>query len=187
MTKNITRLFDFAYDLQRKNPQTKLFYTKINEIWVSTSVQAYIDLANTISRALLRLGVKPNDKIAVVTSTNRVEWSILDVAVLQIGAVNVPLYPTISAADYQYIINHSDAVLCFVSDKALAKKVSKIKSETQLKDIYSFDTLKNISSWESLLVLAPFLAMPSIMAGKASMARAASTNVQSRLPLASST
>ena len=82
MTKNITRLFDFAYDLQRKNPQTKLFYTKINEIWVSTSVQTYIDLANTISRALLRLGVKPNDKIAVVTATNRVEWSILDVAVL---------------------------------------------------------------------------------------------------------
>jgi len=153
MTKNITRLFDFAYDLQRKNPQTKLFNTKINEIWVSTSVQVYIDLANTISRALLRLGVKPNDKIAVVTSTNRVEWSILDVAVLQIGAVNVPLYPTISAADYQYIINHSDAVLCFVSDKALAKKVSKIKSETQLKDIYAFDTLKNISSWESLLIL----------------------------------
>ena len=153
MTKNITRLFDFAYHLQKKNPQLKIFNTKLNNTWVSTSVQEYIDLANTISRALLRLGVKPNDKIAVVTSTNRVEWSILDVAVLQIGAVNVPLYPTISAADYQYIINHSDAVLCFVSDKALAKKVSKIKSETQLKDIYAFDTLKNISSWESLLTL----------------------------------
>jgi len=101
----------------------------------------------------LRLGVKPNDKIAIVTSTNRVEWSILDVAVLQIGAVNVPLYPTISSADYQYIINHSDAVLCFVSDKELAKKVSKIKDKTQIQDLYSFDFVEGISSWNSLLEL----------------------------------
>ena len=153
MTRNITRLFDFAYQLQDKNPEIKLFFTKLNETWIPTSVKEYIDLANTISRALLRLGVKPNDKIAVVTSTNRVEWSILDIAVLQIGAVNVPLYPTISATDYQYIINHSDAVLCFVSDEELANKVSKIKTETQLKDLYTFDTLNNFSSWQSLLKL----------------------------------
>ncbi len=113
----------------------------------------YIEQANTISRALLRLGVKPNDKIAVVTATNRAEWSILDVAVLQIGAINVPLYPTISSNDYEYIINHSDAVLCFVSNKDLYKKVGKIQSKTQLKDIYSFDTIKGVSSWKSLLEL----------------------------------
>ena len=153
MAKNITRLFDFAYNQLVTNPQSKLFNTKINEQWIATSTQQYIDEANTISRALLRLGIKPNDKIAVVTTNNRVEWSILDIAILQIGAVNVPLYPTISSSDYQYIINHSDAVLCFVSDKELAKKVSKIKNNTQLKDIYSFNTIKNISSWDSLLAL----------------------------------
>ena len=153
MTHKITRLFDFAYHQLATNPQDKCFNTKIGDQWISTSTKSYIEQANTISRALLRLGVKPNDKITVVTATNRVEWSILDVAVLQIGAINVPLYPTISSSDYQYIINHSDAVLCFVSDKKLAKKVSKIKDKTQLKDIYSFDEVKNISSWKSLLEL----------------------------------
>ncbi len=153
MSHNITRLFDFAYHQLANNPQEKCFNTKVDNQWISTSTKSYIEQANTISRALLRLGVKPNDKITVVTTSNRVEWSILDVAVLQIGAVNVPLYPTISSTDYQYIINHSDAVLCFVSDKKLVKKVSKIKDKTQLKGIYSFDKVKNIATWNSLLEL----------------------------------
>jgi long-chain acyl-CoA synthetase len=153
MSHKITRLFDFAYQQLTTNPQEKCFNTKIENKWVPTSTKSYIDQANTISRALLRLGVTPNDKIAVVTSTNRIEWHILDIAVLQIGAINVPLYPTISSSDYQYIINHSDAALCFVSDKDLAKKVTKIRDNTKLKDIYSFDKVKNISTWKSLLKL----------------------------------
>ncbi len=153
MTTNITRLFDFAYNQLEVKPQLKCFNSKIENEWVATSTKQYINLANTISRALLRLGVKANDKIAVVTTNNRLEWSVLDIAILQIGAVNVPLYPTITSSDYQYIINHSDSILCFVSDKALYEKVVKIKAETQLLDIYSFDTLPNISTWESLLKL----------------------------------
>lgn len=153
MTTNITRLFDFAYNQLKVKPQLKCFNSKIENEWVATSTKQYIDLANTISRALLRLGVKANDKIAVVTTNNRLEWSVLDISILQIGAVNVPLYPTITSSDYQYIINHSDSILCFVSDKALYEKVVKIKTETQLLDIYSFDTLPNSSTWESLLKL----------------------------------
>ncbi len=153
MTNKPTRLFDFAYQQLELNPQSKLFNTKVDNEWIATSTQNYLEQANIISRALLRLGIKPNDKIAVVTSTNRVEWSILDIAILQIGAVNVPLYPTISSSDYQYIINHSDAVLCFVSDKDLAEKVSKIKDKTHLTAIYSFDIINDISSWEFLLEL----------------------------------
>jgi long-chain acyl-CoA synthetase len=153
MTNTYNRLFDIAYGQLANNAHDKCFNSKVGQDWIPTTTASYIEQANTISRALLKLGVKPGDKIAVVTTTNRAEWSILDTAVLQIGAVNVPLYPTISESDYQYIINHSDAVLCFVSDKELAKKVTKVKNETQLKDIYSFDTVKNVSSWESLLEL----------------------------------
>jgi len=153
MAKKITRLFDFAYNQLETNPQTKFFNSKINGEWIPTSTEQYLKKANTISRALLKLGVKPNDKIAVVTTTNRVEWSILDIAILQIGAVNVPLYPTISSSDYQYIINHSDAVFCFVSDEELVNKVAVIKDQTQIKDLYCFDTLEGVSSWESLLKL----------------------------------
>ncbi|SNR58169.1 hypothetical protein SAMN06265371_10641 [Lutibacter agarilyticus] len=76
MTENATRLFDFAYLLLKNNKQPKLFNTKLNNSWIATSVQEYLKLANTISRALLRLSIKPNDKIAVVTTTNRIEFLI---------------------------------------------------------------------------------------------------------------
>tara|TARA_R110001583_G_scaffold21479_3_gene81643 strand:+ start:4794 stop:6569 length:1776 start_codon:yes stop_codon:yes gene_type:complete len=153
MTEKATRLFDFAYNQLKDNPQKKCFNSKVNSQWISTSTEEYLNLVNIVSKSLLSLGVKPTDKIAVVTSTNRFEWSVLDIAILQIGAVNVPLYPTISSSDYQYIINHSDAIFCFVSDIYLAEKVSKIKENTNLKDIYSFDTLNNFSSWKSLIEL----------------------------------
>ncbi|MBI9041980.1 long-chain fatty acid--CoA ligase [Lutibacter sp.] len=153
MTTKKTRLFDFAYNQLEVKPQLKCFNSKIGDDWVATSTKQYLEKANAVSRALLRLGVKPNDKISVVTTNNRVEWNILDIAILQIGAVNVPLYPTISSSDYQYIIQHSDSVLCFVSDKELYEKVFKIKEETNLIDIYSFDTIENVSSWTSLLKL----------------------------------
>ena len=153
MSIKITRLFDFAYYQLEKNAELNIFNSKVDAKWVATTVKEYLEQANKISRALVHLGVKPNDKIAVVTSNNRVEWSVLDIAILQIGAVNVPLYPTIASKDYEYIINHSDAVLCFVSDKELYDKVAVIKENTQLKDIYTFDTIASISSWNSLLNL----------------------------------
>ncbi len=153
MSIKITRLFDFAYYQLEKNAELNIFNSKVDAKWVATTVEEYLEQANKISRALVHLGVKPNDKIAVVTSNNRVEWSVLDIAILQIGAINVPLYPTIASKDYEYIINHSDAVLCFVSDKELYDKVAVIKENTQLKDIYTFDTIASISSWNSLLNL----------------------------------
>ncbi len=63
-----------------------------------------------------RLGINVNDKIAIISSNNRTEWHITDIGVLQTGAQNVPIYPTISAEDYEYILNHSDSTYCFVSD-----------------------------------------------------------------------
>ena len=88
-----------------------------------SSIVSFAQAQQTNEAILLnQIGFYPTtNKIAVVTTTNRVEWSILDIAILQIGAVNVPLYPTISSSDYEHIINHSDAIYCFVSDKELAK------------------------------------------------------------------
>ena len=107
--QNVTRLFDFPYHQLEKYPLDKALVTKYDGKWVATSTQEYIDKANAISRGLLRMGVKPNDKIAVISMTNRSEWSILDVGILQIGAQNVPIYPTISEEDYEYVLNHSEA------------------------------------------------------------------------------
>ena len=113
--------------------------TKQDGVWVKTSTEEYIAKANAVSRALLRMGIQKNDKIAVISSSNRTEWNIMDIGILQTGAQNVPIYPTISEEDYEYILNHSGAIYCFVSDEEVLRKVNLIKANVPtLKEIYSF-------------------------------------------------
>jgi long-chain acyl-CoA synthetase len=152
--QNITRLFDFPYyQLEKFNLENSI-NTKYDGKWVSTSTKEYIDKANAVSRALVRLGVKPNDKIALISMTNRTEWNIMDIGILQLGAQNVPIYPTISEEDYAYVLNHSECVYCFVSCREVLDKVKAVKdSVPSLKDIYSFDELSGCRNWKEILKL----------------------------------
>ena len=151
---SISRLFDFPYYQLEKNNIPNCLVTKNNGVWIATSTKEYLEKANTISRALLRLGVNKNDKIAIISSSNRTEWNIMDIGVLQIGAQNVPIYPTISEVDYEYILNHSEATFCFVSDADILEKINLIKNNLKyLKEVYSFDPLTDCKNWEELLEL----------------------------------
>jgi len=150
----ITRLFDFPYYQLEKNNIAACLVTKYNGVWTKTSTQEYIDKANAISRALLRLGVLKNDKIAVISSSNRTEWNIMDIGILQTGAQNVPIYPTIAETDYEYILNHCEAKYCFVSDEEVLRKVNLIKANlTHLVEVYSFNTIEGCKNWTELLEL----------------------------------
>ena len=151
---NITRLFDFAYYQLEKNNMPNCLVTKYDGQWVSTSTKEYVDKANAISRALLRLNIQKNDKIAIISSSNRTEWNIMDVGVLQIGAQTVPIYPTISAEDYAYILNHSESTYCFVSDEVVYQKLMSVKAEIPLlQEIYSFNEIEGCKNWKTLLEL----------------------------------
>ena len=149
-----TRLFDFI-EHQRKNaPLKKAFTTKYNGIWTSISTEEFCDQAKKVSRALISLGIEAQDKIAMISSTNRTEWNIVDIGLLTIGAVNVPIYPTISSEDYEYILNHSESEYCFVSDQEVYDKVIAIKDKVKsLKKVYSFDSIKGCSNWKELIEL----------------------------------
>ena len=140
--QNITRLFDFPYyQLEHFNLPDALV-TKYDNEWVKTSTQEYINKANALSRALLNLGIQKNDKIAIISSNNRTEWHISDVGILQVGAQNIPIYPTISSEDYEYILNHSEAKYCFVSDQVVYDKLKEVQSRIPLLiDIYSFNEI----------------------------------------------
>ncbi|MCH3882043.1 MULTISPECIES: AMP-dependent synthetase/ligase [Tenacibaculum] len=151
MSKTITRIFDFAYNQLRNCPQEKCYNYKVNNEWKSISTEELIHSANKVSSSLLKLGVKPNDKIAVITEHNNPNWHILDVGILQIGAQNVPLYATLSEKDYEYILNHSDAQYCFVSNNDLYNKVKSIESKTQLKGIFSLEELEMDHSFTNFL------------------------------------
>ncbi|UWX53703.1 AMP-dependent synthetase/ligase [Maribacter litopenaei] len=152
--QKVTRLFDFPYYQMENHPLDKALITKYDGKWISTSTQEYIGKANGISRGLLRLGVKPNDKIAIISMTNRTEWNIMDIGVLQLGAQTVPIYPTIAEEDYEYVLNHSEATYCFVSCEEVLAKLNTIKSQLKhLKGVYSFDTLNDCDSWQKILDL----------------------------------
>ena len=150
----ITRLFDFPYYQLEKYNLEKSLSTKYDGKWVSISTKKYLEQANTISRGLLRLGVTKNDKIAVISSTNRTEWNIMDIGILQLGAQNVPVYPTISEEDYAYVLNHAEAKYCFISCQEVYDKVIKIKAEVpSLIEVYCFDQLENCKNWNEVLEL----------------------------------
>lgn len=152
--QSISRLFDFPYYQLSKNNKPDCLVTKYGKEWVKTSTQEYLNQANAISRAFLRLGVQKNDKIALITSTNRTEWNVCDIGILQTGAQTVPIYPTIAAEDYAYILNHSESNYCFVSDAEVFAKLNSVRNQIPtLKEVYCFNSLPDCTHWKTLLEL----------------------------------
>ncbi len=151
--QKVTRLFDFPYYQLEKYNLEKALVTKYNGQWVATSTKDYLDKANAVSRALLRMGIKKDDKVAIISSANRTEWNIMDIGVLQTGAQTIPIYPTISAEEYEYVLNHSESIYCFVSDEEVLEKVKKVFPNTKLKEIYSFDEIKGCKNYSELFDL----------------------------------
>ena len=152
MTKQVTRLFDCLSYQKEQFPQDICFAAKVNNNWLTYSIDNYIDIANQVSRALLKLEVQKNDKIAVIVPVNQPKWHFLDIGVLQIGAQNVPLYATLSKSDYEYVLDHSDATYCFVAGEDIYQKVKSVQAKTQLKEVFRFDDTSE-NGWKSFLQL----------------------------------
>ena len=149
-----TRLFDILNQQALSNSIDCALNTKYNGVWEHTSSQEYLAKANQISRGLLELGVGKGDKIALISTNNRTEWCVVDIGVLQIGAIDVPIYPTITAEDYAYILNHSESKYCFVSDIEVYEKIKSIRDKCpKLEQVYSFDTIEGCAHWSKVLEL----------------------------------
>lgn len=150
----IKRIFDFPKHALENYPREDMFVTKYNGKWEKTSTQEFHNMANRISRGLLKLGIKPGDKISLITTATRTEWAVMDMGISQIGAVSVPVYPTISSEDYDYIFNNAEIQYCFVSDRDLLDKVLKIKGNVpSLKGIFTFDQIEGSANWHEVLDL----------------------------------
>lgn len=119
--------------------------------WVHYSSAEFLNMINEISAGLLQLGVQPGDKIAII-SNNRPEWNFLDLGMQQVGAVNVPVYPTITDNEYIFIFNDAEIKYCFVSTSELYDRVSAFKDKVpSLQKIFSFDPIPNVPHWKSIL------------------------------------
>ncbi|MFA8300873.1 MAG: long-chain fatty acid--CoA ligase [Hyphomicrobiales bacterium] len=148
----INRIFDLLpYIKEKYEPLEDVLAGKENGKWVKYSIDQYQDIANKISYGLIKLGVKKGDKIATI-SNNRPEWNFLDMAILQIGAIHVPIYPTISESDYQYILNHAEVSYVFVAGMDLLRKIEHILPEIDsLKGIYTFRDIDNAPHLNDLI------------------------------------
>lgn len=150
----VRRLFDIAKMALEKLPNDTMFATKYGGNWEKVSTQEFINMGNKVSRGLLKLGIKPGDKIALITTATRTEWAVMDFGILQIGAVNVPVYPSISSTDYLYIFTNAEVKYCFVSDKGLLEKVNVIKNDVpSLQGVFTFDEIDGAANWKEIMDL----------------------------------
>jgi len=135
----VTRIFDLLPYYEKKyKPKDDVIASKENGEWVKFSIRQYREMADSITYGFLALGIQPGDKIAQI-SPNRVEWNIVDMAILQAGAVHVPIYPTISESDYKYILNHAEVKYVFISGMELLRKIQHILPEVpSLLGVYTY-------------------------------------------------
>ncbi|MBN2806386.1 MAG: long-chain fatty acid--CoA ligase [Prolixibacteraceae bacterium] len=121
--------------------------------WYAYSAAEFVQYTNNISFGLLALGVKKGDVVATITN-NRPEWNFIDLGLAQIGAVHLPIYPTIGVEEYQYIFGHSEVRYIFVGDKNLYEKVRPLVDQiSSLQEIFSFDQLDDVKHWTDIVKL----------------------------------
>jgi long-chain acyl-CoA synthetase len=154
-----TRTFDLLTRMQDQFADTTdVIAGKEEGEWKRYSVQEYIDYCNWVSYGLLSMGIKKGDKIAII-SNNRPEWNFTDFGISQIGAISVPIYPTISSEEYGYILGHAEPKIIFVSDKNLFEKIKPIADKIPgISDIYTFDRITEAKHFAEVITLGKEMA-----------------------------
>jgi len=147
-----TRLFDIL-EFYRTDYAGKedAFAKNVDGKWIKYSAEDYVDLCTNISYALLEMGLERGDRVATI-SQNRPEWNILDMGIAQAGLIHVPIYPTISSAEQEYILKHCEAKVLFVSDQMLMKKIKPVlENVPSLNDIYTYNEVEGEKHWLKLV------------------------------------
>ncbi|MCX6271268.1 MAG: long-chain fatty acid--CoA ligase [Bacteroidetes bacterium] len=148
----VTRIFDLLPYYAETHPSKNVVLAgKEDEKWVTYNIHQYREIADQVSYGLLNLGIAPGDTVATVIS-NSPEWNFLDIGIMQMGAVHVPIYPTISDSDFLYILNHAEIKAIFIAGEELYKKIERVKPLTfclenvfVINPIDQFHTLKELT------------------------------------------
>jgi long-chain acyl-CoA synthetase len=149
-----TRLFDIL-ELYRNDYAGKedAFAKNVDGKWIKYSSEDYVELCTAVSYGLLELGLEKGDRVATI-SQNRPEWNMMDMGIAQAGLVHVPIYPTISSAEQEYILNHCEARVLCVSDMALLKKIKPVLDKVpSLKAVYTYNEVEGEKNWMELVSL----------------------------------
>lgn len=147
----VTRLFDLLpYQLER-NPKEDCLANKVNGQWVKYSTRQVQDIVNKVSLGLLKGGIKKDDKIALI-SPNRPEWNFIDLGAQQLGAILVPIYPTVTEEDFRFIFNDAEVKIVVVENADLyAKAKNAAASVPSVKEIYSIFEIPGVKNWKEIV------------------------------------
>ena len=150
----VKRLFDILKQYTEKYAdQDVALARKENGGWRKYSIQEYVEITNNLSYAFIKLGIKKDDKVGIICS-NRPEWNMLDMAIMQVGGVSVPIYPTISKEDYRYIINDCCVKLIVLEGTGVLQKIEDVKADTpNLEAIYALSTKCDYPTFDQLVEL----------------------------------
>jgi len=147
----VRRLFDVPTYQLKNFPSTSMFVTKTEGVWIPMTTEEFVAHTNQISKGLVELGISVGDRVALV-SPNRVEWNMMDIAIQQVGAVVVPVYPNISEHDYVYIFNDAGIRHAFVGGEELAHKIKGVAPQiSSLEKIFTFDQLEDFPNYKELI------------------------------------
>lgn len=143
----IERLFDILEHQRSQHPALDAINGKKDGQWVHYSTSDLINEANAMSMGLMAMGLQPGDKVATIAN-NRPEWNFTDFGILQAGGVHVPIYPTITDEDYDYILNHAEVKFIFISSQELYERISKIAEKVKsVEGVFTFDVVKGAKNW----------------------------------------
>lgn len=148
------RLFDYIFEQAKERPLDQAFghQPQKDAPWTYYSSQQMVDKINALSRGLLQLGLRPGDRVGTVVYKTTQEWVALDYAMLRLGIIGVPMYPTISPREYEYIIKEAGVQYCFVGEGDLFDKVNTAKAQSpSLRTIYSFVEHPVAPFWDSIV------------------------------------
>lgn len=135
-----TRIFDLLTHQVTHHPQPDTLAYKVAGEWRKYSAQEIAGIVRALAAGLHAAGIGPGDRVANSTETNRPEWNFIDLAVLSLGAVHVPIYPTLTAEEFYYILEDSGAKFIFVSTEALRVKVASVLDRLpELEAIYTYE------------------------------------------------
>jgi len=149
----VTRTFDILDQYQKNFQKEDALAGKVDKKWVTYSTNEYINYVNNFSYGLLALGLKKGDKIATI-SNNRPEWNFADMGMSQIGVIHVPIYPTISEEEYDYILDHAESKIIIISDKVLLDKLKPIIEKNKfIEDIYTYNEVEGVKNWKEIVEL----------------------------------
>lgn len=143
---SLTRVFDLLKPLET-HQIPDLFCQKRDGEWRKYSSAETLENIQTIALGLLELGLKPGEKVAII-SGNRPHWNFVDFATQIIGGVTVPIYPTITIEDYEFIFENAEVKFVFVESEDLYFKAKEASKKNKgVKEIFTFDPVEDAKSW----------------------------------------